>query len=404
MRTMTLIILAAVAISGCQQVDENPKWNPRAEMPPWTYDAPLYYRPSEDLPITETVGDGIPVYYTNQNGFFIRHPGGCQLNGVPRVAVWDSNDEGTNWQRSGYFGVEQTHFLFRAEADGRYWIRFVGPGQGVTQCPPGMPHRIYIVDRMPPTIELSVDPPPWMDKEKKTPRIYKPGQAVTIYWGVSDAYLTPGTIRLGTCFAGFPSNLTWASVPHALAESDSLTIEMPADAAKYGGIRFRVEATDKAGNIGVAMTDVLMVEGEKMPASKPVTTAAAGEKVVTRLDVGSSKPGWPVHGDKLQGGQGRELNWLPKNAENYEKLELQFSSNDGLKWTTVATGVKSGQTTRWIVPNVTSSDCRIRVAAVTETKQTGERLDVPLAISQRFETKASAAETASKSATQPAQK
>ena len=53
---------------------------------------------------------------------------------------------------------------------------------------------------------------------------------------------------------------------------------------------------------------------------------------------------------------------------------------------------------------MTSSDCRIRVAAVTETKQTGERLDVPLAISQRFETKASAAETASKSATQPAQK
>ncbi|MFA6134740.1 MAG: hypothetical protein WC869_12060 [Phycisphaerae bacterium] len=381
MRVITCLALIAVAaMVGCTQVDENPKWAPQAQMPSWTYDAPFYYRPSEDLPVAETLS-GLPVYYTNETSVFIRHPDNTQLNGVPRMGVWYSNDDGNSWNRAGFFGVEQTHFLFEAPGDARYWIRFAGPGQNVSDTrAPDSPNRIYVVDRKGPTIELSVVPPAWDDEEKKVPHIYKIGQTITLYWGVQDTNLAPGTIRLGTGFAKFPYTLNWSRFPNALSDSDSMRVEIPAEAAKQGGIRFRLEAVDKAGNIGIGMTDVLRVEGAAMPASRPGQTDPSME----RTDTEQTKPGWPVHGDTLQAGSSRELGWLPKAASNYDALELQFSANNGLAWQPVATGLKAGQPTRWTVPQVASGDCRLRIAAMSKTKQTNQPLQVPLAVSQRF--------------------
>ena len=87
------LLLAAVLSAGCTQVDENPEWNPQNEYPPWTYDAPFYYRPTEELAATEIIGPGIPVFYSSSPRVFIKHPAGSQPTGEPRVAVWCSTTE-----------------------------------------------------------------------------------------------------------------------------------------------------------------------------------------------------------------------------------------------------------------------------------------------------------------------
>ena len=129
MRTIGWIITVLVLLAGCTQVDENPKFNPSAELPSWAYDAPFYYQPPQDLPALETAGDGIGVYYTRDQSFFVRHPGGCQLNGVPRVAVYYSLDMGKTWNKAGYFGVEQTHFNFLAKQEGNTGCASWGPAR-----------------------------------------------------------------------------------------------------------------------------------------------------------------------------------------------------------------------------------------------------------------------------------
>ena len=131
----TMILVAGLGLAaspGCTQADENPGWNPSGDLPAWTYDAPWYYRPTEELVAQETIGDGIPIYYTSDGNVFLAHPQGAQITGVPRIGVWVSYDQGCSWQRAGFFGVEQTHFLLRPENDGPVWVRFTGPEQGST--------------------------------------------------------------------------------------------------------------------------------------------------------------------------------------------------------------------------------------------------------------------------------
>ena len=384
MRTMKLLILGVAFLAGCMQVDENPKWNPKAEYPAWAYDAPQYYRPTEDLQVAETLGDGIPVYYTRSEYFFVRHPGGYQLTGESRVAVWCSTDQGRRWEKVGYYGVEQSHFLFKAEADGEHWIRFVGPGQGVTDVPPGMPHRIYAVDTRSPAIQVAVKPGPWKDRDKKVPYIYRVGETVTLSWTVVDPYLAPRSIGVGTCFAKFPYNLVWNRIPGSLPPKYSIDVELPPEAAREGGIRFRVEAADKAGNAGVGLTDVLTVASQK-PTSQPTTRPAGPfELVLQNEGAKETKPGWPMPGALLRGGAVRILDWLPEQAAKYDTLELEFSPNNGQMWQTVATGLKVGRPARWTVPMVTSKNCLLRIVAITRGEPGKEPQKFLLAQTQRF--------------------
>ena len=64
-------------------------------------------------------------------------------------------------------------------------------------------------------------------------------------------------------------------------------------------------------------------------------------------------------------------------------MELQFSSNDGLMWQTVAAGLKPGQPVAWTVPSVNSKTCRLRIVGVTQPTD-GEKVEVTLAMTQQF--------------------
>lgn len=362
-RKTAWLCIAVALIAGCKQVDENPHWNPRSDYPAWAYDSPVYFRPSAEAKPVETVGKGIDVFYSRGDHFFVRHPGGSQLTGAARVAVWFSTDEGKNWETAGYFGVEQTHFLFQAEQDARHWVRFVGPGQEKTaKGPVPLPHRIYVVDRKAPEIAIAVRPSPWDDEEKKVRHIYKVGDDVSIGWAVRDINLKPNSIQLESCIGKVPFQLAWGRFRGALPPTGRRVVKIPPDAAQEGSIRFRIEAEDKAGNVAAVMTTGLTVKRSGKPTSQPAVrpagdfTADAPHK--------PRRPGWPEAGSLIRCGTKQTLEWMPEVAKDYKNIVLQLTLNDKLAWKTVAKGLKPGTPANWDVPEAASRFCRLRLVAI----------------------------------------
>ncbi len=276
MRALTWTILIGALVAGCTIGDKSPDWSMDHEYPPWMYDAPFYHKPSVDLPILETL-NGTPIYHSRKEYFFIRHPDDCQSAEEPRVGVWYSTNQGQVWKRAGFFGAEQSHFLFQAESEGRFWIRFVRPDQEASDPPPGVPHRIYIVDRQPPRVALHVTPSPWRNKETKLPRQFSAGQNVVLRWLIRDRRLDKNSPKLQLCFAKDPNNATWLTVPQKIEPSGTITIEIPEKAASDGELRFRLCAQDLAGNVGTAVSDVLHVLSTKAPAPVPPVRASEVE-------------------------------------------------------------------------------------------------------------------------------
>ncbi|MCE5326606.1 MAG: hypothetical protein LLG01_09335 [Planctomycetaceae bacterium] len=367
MRVHGLMALAMLTLllGGCMMTDENPKWQPEVDFPPWAYDAPLYYRPTEDLPVVEAL-NGIPVYYTRSEFFFIEHPNGYQPIGVPRVGVWYSITRGRTWEKAGFFGVEQSHFLFKGEIEGQHWIRFVGPDQGTSSVPPGMPHRIYVLDREPPRILISTVPPAFTDEQNTIPRKFAVGQNVTLRWEIRDANLDPNSTSLAICYAQFPNNAPVLTLPVKPTWAGSMTVELPPQAAADGGIRFRLTARDKAGNNGVGLTDILHIPvapGKGMvPDVKPVTGDALLQQ--TQGSPMGERPGWPTSGQTIRGGEDRKLLWLPSTVKDYTYTELQFSPDDTRSWSVAIPRLKLDAPNIWDVPRVNTKNARLRVMGV----------------------------------------
>lgn len=98
------------------------------------------------------------------------------------------------------------------------------------------------------------------------------------------------------------------------------------------------------------------------------------------------RPGWPTINQRLPRGSRQELRWLPPGAVNYPTLELQFSSNDGLMWQTVAAGLKPGRPVVWTVPETTGNGriCRLRIVAIAEAAGVNNRVESTLAMTQQF--------------------
>lgn len=372
MRIKIFLMMLVLFVAGCEVQDENPNWNPQQDYKSWTYDKPCYYRPSEDLQVVEVVGAGIPVYYTDSKRFFVKHSTGYQVPGEPRLGIWYSTSAGEDWDRGGYYGVEQSHFLFHADADGPHWIRFIGPNQGVAAATPGTPHRIYVVDTTRPEIEITLDPPA-TEKDKKgndVPHIYSVGEIVEVRWYVRDANLVTDSVRMATTFGTFPENVVWSTFPQGLQPNGAINVPIPADAAGRQGagggrMRIRIEAADKAGNVNYIFSEILHVDGPPLPAKRPtVRTVGPWELVVMTEGVTSGKPGWPQPGAMIRGGTSRILHWLPTGIEKYKNVVLQFSTNNGRSWRNVAENLQAGRTVKWSVPQVNSKICRLRILAV----------------------------------------
>lgn len=362
-KILFLALLACAVTAGCKLSDENPNWNPKQDYAEWTYDAPFYYRPTTELKPLETIGKNTPVYYISSTWFFVSHPGNCQLVGDPRVAVWYSTDEGQNWQRAGFYGVEQSHFLFEAKEDGNYWIRFVGPGQKTAKGPVPQPHRIYVVDTQSPLLAIAIKPSPWQDEEKKVPTVYSVGQEIVVGWQVEDPNLKINSIKMESCVGKAPYEVYWMAFRDSLPPEGNRKVVIPSEAARYGNFRFRLEAEDKAGNIAVATTVPLFIKPSDVAAAKTTTQPADGLIPVEEKSI-IKRPGWPDAGQVFRGDTKQIVSWMPEFAANYSNIKLELSINNALTWATLADGLSYGDVVEWTVPTITSRFCMVRLVAI----------------------------------------
>lgn len=270
-----LFILMALCATGCERpapfkvADRTPKTEPEAPFDPpntypeWAFDQPQYVRPVAELTPEPKAKAGDPLhYFTKEKVVLIRQPSGYTPEETPRIAVWWSDNNGFHWQKAGFFGRQQSYFAFEAPDDGDYGIRFVGPGQEQAMHATAHPERVYHVDTVIPEVQVTVDPEQtW----------YNVGQSVTVSWSAEDYHLieTPVNVTAMLDFSADESKPI--EVQKNLAKEGSITYKIPTEALNHE-IRFRVDAMDRATNLGITYSHALQV------VSDPVDSAEAKPK------------------------------------------------------------------------------------------------------------------------------
>lgn len=232
------------------RADVDAPFDPPNTYPEWAYDAHKYTRAVDELTPEPKVNANDPLhYFTNQKLVLIRQPDGYTPEEIPRVAIWWTDNNGFHWNKAGYFGRTQTFFPFETEEDGDYGIRFVGPGQEPALQSLPYPERVYHVDTVLPAVEVMIDP-------EKT--WYNVGESVTVSWRASDYHLIENPVRVGVLYDFTKRGDNAIELQRDLSDEGSLAYTIPQDALDHE-IRFRVDALDRAGNLGIAISYALQV-------------------------------------------------------------------------------------------------------------------------------------------------
>jgi hypothetical protein len=193
------------------------------------------------MPSAATAGEappGPPVHIVNERSIRLN----CRLrdvgpSGVSAVELWYTAD-GRHWQKSERTLDPKPPYVLDFKEDGRFGIILLAhSGMGIGREPPqlGEAPQVWVeVDTTRPTVKLG--------------KVKYGAGSLTLTWSASDRSLTPRPIRL--------SYATAAAGPwQVIAEGENagaFTWKLPA--AMPTRFLIRVEATDTAGNVGIACT------------------------------------------------------------------------------------------------------------------------------------------------------
>lgn len=266
--------------------DKDASFDPPNQYPEWAYNQPSYVKPAAELTPEVKARPNDPLhYFTREKVVMIRRPAGYTPEEVPQVALYWTDNNGFHWHKAGYFGREQTFFPFEVEEDGDYGIRFIGPGQEPAKETPAFPERVYHVDTTPPEVEVFIEPEQtW----------YTPGQTITISWTAKDYHLIENPVTISMAMDFTSDDHKPIEVQRDLADSGSISYEIPSEAVDHE-IRFRVEAMDRAANLGLAYSYALQVVsdlGEPKavePAGTEMTKSGSGTGDFTLPEDASSR-------------------------------------------------------------------------------------------------------------------
>ena len=251
--------------------------DPAEALPEWAFDAPYYFLPPPEgvpQPASRPAADFPTHYYVRDKLFLVERPANeVPADRAPRIAIWWTDTDGCVWNRAGYFGLSQTYFPFLVGDDADYGIRFVGPGIRESLTSDTIPHRIYHVDRVPPTVYICVSP--------DLP-VFDPGQTLNISWVIHERFLDPRSVRLNITWgwenpdmpqwrpdqplpveSGDPDKLAtrhWHPYKKDLEAEGAFLYDIPKHITGES-FQFQVRAQDLAGNYGVGYTRVLFVGG-----------------------------------------------------------------------------------------------------------------------------------------------
>lgn len=239
-----------------QRSDRPAPFRPSEQYPGWAFDAPEYVRPiSEPMPVMRERRQDPQHYFVNRRLVHIRRPLRPDSMERDQIALYVRADDETEFTRIGFFGLGQSFFAYEAARDGDFAIRFVGPQQPAATDFVIAPDRVYHVDTTLPEVELSIEP--------AMGRTIEAGRELTLSWRATDRHL----IEMPVQIAVHGEAEDWRILGTDLPADGSRSYTVPALAAERA-MQFRIEAMDRAGNLGVAFSDVFDVilgEGETAP-------------------------------------------------------------------------------------------------------------------------------------------
>ena len=84
---------------------------------------------------------------------------------------------------------------------------------------------------------------------------------------------------------------------------------------------------------------------------------------VTNLIVQSIKLTSPLGGESWQAGTTHNITW---NGTAINAVKIEFTSNNGIDWTTIADNLPGSGSYAWNLPNINSTQCKVRVSDATD--------------------------------------
>lgn len=230
--------------------DRPAPYNPAKNYPEWAYDKPSYMKPEgepkAELPSREK---DPPHFFSSKTVVMVQQPEGYDPEEIARIGIWVTHDNGFHWKRVGYFGRSESFYPLQVKGDGDYGVRFVGPGQEAAMESLAYPNRVYHVDTKKPLVTISVDPEQaW----------YNIGQTVRVAWTAADPHLTAQPVRLFAITDWESDRVKPIEIAQNLADTGSMNFTIPNNLLG-DGFRFRADAIDRAGNLGIAYSHTLQI-------------------------------------------------------------------------------------------------------------------------------------------------
>jgi hypothetical protein len=184
--------------------------------------------------------DNTPVLLVNSRrirlNYEIREVG---PSGVSSIELWATRD-GKTWQRYSDEPPPKGPLVVAVAEEGRYGFTLVvksGVGMNAPRPAPGDQPQVWVeVDETRPTVKLT---------DTIVGRGAEHGQ-LEIRWSASDSHLLPRPITLST---SVNKDGPWTTIAANLENTGRYTWKMPSDVPYK--IYVRVEAADRAGNVGV---------------------------------------------------------------------------------------------------------------------------------------------------------
>ncbi|MCX6149158.1 MAG: hypothetical protein NTX22_01390 [Ignavibacteriales bacterium] len=77
----------------------------------------------------------------------------------------------------------------------------------------------------------------------------------------------------------------------------------------------------------------------------------------------------PNGGEQWQAGTGQVITW---SASGINNVKIEYTTNNGLEWNTIVGNVKSTGAYEWNVPNITSTQCKVRISDAIDGQPSDE--------------------------------
>ncbi len=212
--------------------------------------------------------------FTREKHLRVMPPARYSKSEIPQVSVWWSNDNGFLWREAGRFESTGDAFEFKADGEGEYAFRFVGPSDPPPQKVLASPELVFHVDASPPDLQLIVEP-------EKTE--YRPGDRITLSWHARDPSLEDFPVRIGLLPDFAAESPEFVELQRGLVPEGSISYEIPPDAAEQR-LLFRAEALDRCGNIGLAYSFAIPILPECTDDPEKFLAAEAAEAIEDSQD------------------------------------------------------------------------------------------------------------------------